>query len=123
MADKPPTFGDRVRERREEEGLSQEELAHEVGISRNYLGQIERGRAKNISFEVARRISDRLGLPVVGRTTGVIPESLRQFAGESNLPEADVAMLAGIEYRGKRPQTPEQWRVVYTTIKAMSDDT
>ena len=36
-------FGDNVRKRRCEEGLSQEKLAQTVGISRNYLSQIERG--------------------------------------------------------------------------------
>ena len=119
--DKSPAFGDRVRERREAEGLSQEELAQEVGLSRNYLSQIERGRATNLSFEVVRRISERLGLPVhEGAGPGSVPESLRRFADEAGLPPADVAMLARIEYRGRRPETPEQWRVLYSTIKAMT---
>jgi transcriptional regulator with XRE-family HTH domain len=42
-------FGKQVRERRTEEKLSQEKLAQAVGISRNYLSQIERGQATNLS--------------------------------------------------------------------------
>jgi len=119
-------FGDRVRKRREAEGLTQDELAKEVGISRYYLGQIERGKVKNFSLEVARRLSNKLGLPMSealdadDTLPGTIPDSLRQFAEESNVAPQDIAMLARIEYRGHQPQTPEQWHVLYTTIKAMT---
>ena len=88
-------YDQRIRSARESAGLSQEELAQEVGLSRNYLSQIERGRATNLSFEVVRRISERLGLPVhEGAGPGSVPESLRRFADEAGLPPADVAMLA-----------------------------
>ncbi len=36
-------FGERVRILRQEQGLSQEELAYRAGIHRTYLGGIERG--------------------------------------------------------------------------------
>jgi transcriptional regulator with XRE-family HTH domain len=45
-----------VREYRNQLGLSQEELAVQLGISRNYLSQIERGKARNISFNLALKI-------------------------------------------------------------------
>jgi len=28
-------------------------------------------------------------------------------------------MLAQIEYRGKKPDNPEEWRAIYSVIKAM----
>ncbi len=37
------SVGDRIRERRHELGLSQEELAHRCGFHRTYVGHLERG--------------------------------------------------------------------------------
>jgi len=36
-------FGEKIRELRRAQGLSQEELAFRAGVHRNYLGGIERG--------------------------------------------------------------------------------
>ena len=36
-------FGQLVRQHRERLGLSQEDLAEQTGVSRNYIGMIERG--------------------------------------------------------------------------------
>ena len=53
-------FGSRVRELRREREISQETLAAAAGISRFYLIQIEKGRATQVSVEVAGRIADAL---------------------------------------------------------------
>ena len=37
-------IGEKIREKREERGLSQEELAHRAGLYRTYVGHIEVGR-------------------------------------------------------------------------------
>lgn len=56
-------FGMRVRQLREKQGLSQEELAYRAGVHRTYLGGIERGERnpslKNI-VAIARALSIRL---------------------------------------------------------------
>ena len=38
------TLGKKVQKLRKEKGLTQEDLAHELGISRVYMGYIEQGR-------------------------------------------------------------------------------
>lgn len=42
-------FGNKIREIRLERGLSQEELAHQAGLHRTYIGMIERAE-KNITL-------------------------------------------------------------------------
>lgn len=41
-------FGQRVRQLRQQKGLSQEDLGYETGLHRTYIGQIE--RAEKISL-------------------------------------------------------------------------
>ena len=56
-------FGVVVRVRRTELKLSQEELAHQAGLHRTYIGMIERGE-KNITLENIDKISSALKLSV-----------------------------------------------------------
>lgn len=52
-------FGQRVRHLRKERGITQEQLAHEAGIERSYMGAIERGE-RNPSLEKIHRICKAL---------------------------------------------------------------
>ena len=114
-------FGKKVRDRRREEKLSQEELAQRIGISRNYLSQIERGQATNLSWQVMERLTSVLGLKQ--EQTGTLeamadlPSSLAEFAKTADLPPDDVLMLARLKYRGQQPNTPEKWELLYNVIK------
>ncbi len=114
-------FGNKVRERRVEEGLSQEKLAQAVGISRNYLSQVERGQATNLSWQVMERLTSVLGLKVEQEGTESekvdLPASLAEFAKTAGLPPDDVLMLARLKYRGQQPTTPEKWELLYNVIK------
>jgi transcriptional regulator with XRE-family HTH domain len=53
----------RVRERRLELGISQEELALRAGLHRTYVSDIERGN-RNIAITNLVRLADALELPV-----------------------------------------------------------
>lgn len=120
------TFGKRVRDKRIEAGLSQEELAGRVEISRNYLSQIERDEATNLSWRVVESLTAELGLRTEQdedadlELTG-LPPGLAEFTREAKLPAEDVAMLAGLQYRGKQPSTADQWRLVYLAIKTATE--
>jgi transcriptional regulator with XRE-family HTH domain len=52
-------FGDAVRARREELGLTQEDLAGRAGIHRTYLSDVERG-SRNISLVNIERLAAAL---------------------------------------------------------------
>lgn len=117
-------FGQRVREKRQKEGMSQVDLAEKVDISRNYLSQIERGEATNLSWQVKKKLADTLGIPIgeqldESAILGRLPTGLKEFADDKGLPEADILMLARLEYRGQKPTTPEQWKVLYNIIKTV----
>lgn len=114
-------FGKQVRDRRIQEGWSQEELAQKIGISRNYLSQIERGQSTNLSWQVREQMSSLLGLKADGVEEAIeaidIPPSLAEFAQSAHLPPDDVQMLARLKYRGKQPTTAEKWELLYNVIK------
>ncbi len=64
-------LGDLLRTRRMEKALSQEKLAHQVGINRNYYQQLESGLSQraartpaNPTFLMLMRLSEALGVPV-----------------------------------------------------------
>ena len=52
-------FGERVRETRKDNGLSQEELAHKADLHRTYIGMIERAE-KNITLINIEKIAKAL---------------------------------------------------------------
>ncbi len=56
-------LGKKVQKLRNEKGLSQEELAHQLGISRVYMGFIEQGR-ETPSLKLLMKISRKFGVKV-----------------------------------------------------------
>ena len=64
------SFGERVRTLRILKGFTQESLAHESGLDRSYIGQVERG-ARNISLANIEAIARALNLPISELMQGV----------------------------------------------------
>lgn len=56
-------LGDRIREERTRQGLSQEQLAQRAGLHRTYVGSVERGE-RNISVGSLYTLADELGVTV-----------------------------------------------------------
>jgi transcriptional regulator with XRE-family HTH domain len=54
-------FGRNLRSLRRSKGLSQEGLAHSLGIHRTYMGGLERGE-RNVTLKTVERIADKLGV-------------------------------------------------------------
>jgi transcriptional regulator with XRE-family HTH domain len=66
------TLGKRVRARREVLGLSQEALAHQIGVHWTFLGQVERG-GRNLNLHNLLKIAQGLGLDPGELVTGLTP--------------------------------------------------
>jgi transcriptional regulator with XRE-family HTH domain len=58
-------FGLVVRKRREQLGISQEELAARSGIHRTYVSSIELGKVR-LGLEIAKNVSSGLGMQLSG---------------------------------------------------------
>jgi XRE family transcriptional regulator of biofilm formation len=54
-----------LRKRREELGLTQEQVAKAAKVTRNYITMLERGARKSPSLPVLKRLARALGVPVV----------------------------------------------------------
>jgi transcriptional regulator with XRE-family HTH domain len=118
------SIGARVRELRKQRGWSLSELARKAGIARSYLFRIEEGKSSP-TYEKIRALAEALGaLPseLFGEEPPAVPASLQQFAEEEKLGSAEIQMLAQIEHRGNKPDSPEEWRAIYSVIKAMTGE-
>lgn len=56
-------FGQKIRNERIKQGLSQEELADRAGMHRTYIGMLERAE-KNITLTNIYKIAKALNLPI-----------------------------------------------------------
>jgi hypothetical protein len=46
-----------------------------------------------------------------------IPDSLREFAEDRKLIEADIEMLSNIRFRGEPPRSARRWAMIYDAIR------
>lgn len=56
-------FGQKIRDERLKQNLSQEELAAKAGVHRTYIGMIERAE-KNITLANIEKIANALGISI-----------------------------------------------------------
>jgi HTH-type transcriptional regulator / antitoxin HipB len=59
-------FGQRIRRRRLELGISQHALADVVGVNRRVVGELERGKS-SVQLGIALRAAEALGLDIILR--------------------------------------------------------
>lgn len=124
---KGETVGGRVQRLRKARDMSLSELARQAEISKPYLSQIESGETKRPSAEVLYRLASVLGTTVaalLGKSgaSEAVPDvhvhpALAEFARKQRLGEEEVRMLAGIRHRGRQPETEDDWRYLYDSIR------
>ena len=117
-------LGDRIRQRRDDTGLSAAELARRAGISKGYLSEIESGNTVRPSADVLYRLATALGTTIadlldreIPAAAARIPPSLQAFAESRRLPDEDLHMLAQICFRGEQPSTADDWWLLYEAIQ------
>jgi transcriptional regulator with XRE-family HTH domain len=126
------SIGDEIKKRRVEQGLSLTELARLADVSKGYVSEIESNAAARPSattlFKIASALGTSVGELLGSKASGrdeesalEIPDSLREFAKNEGLPDAEVRMLARIRYRGRAPRTAEDWRYIYESIRLRTE--
>jgi transcriptional regulator with XRE-family HTH domain len=126
-------LGQKIRQLREEKGLSLNGLAEEASISKAYLSQLENDVSKQPSAEILLKIASALGVTIadlLDQPVRVyaedfkdedIPYALREFIDERgdalDIQKEDVRMLMNIRYRGNQPKAIEEWEHILQTIR------
>lgn len=126
-------LGQKIRQLREEMGLSLNGLAEAASISKAYLSRLENDVSQQPSAEILLKIASALGItiadlldqPVRVYSTDFededIPSVLREFIdkrGEAlDIQKEDVRMLTNIRYRGNQPKAIEEWEHILQTIR------
>jgi hypothetical protein len=67
-------------------------------------------------------MSDLLGTRLLVEPTQAVPPSLVEFAEDAHLSDRDVAMLAGINFRGQQPSDRDSWAFVWRAIRTSVAD-
>jgi transcriptional regulator with XRE-family HTH domain len=73
-------FGTVIRIRRESAGLSQEELAERTGVSRNYIGMVERGET-NPTLRVIQNLAKSLATSMTSLVSELEARATEAAAG------------------------------------------
>jgi transcriptional regulator with XRE-family HTH domain len=121
------SLGQRIRRFRGDAGLTPSQLAERARVSKSYISslesetELERRPSADILYRLAQALgvamSDLLGRPVLIEQRAERSAELLEFARQDRLPEADIDMLASIQFRGERPRTAARWRFIYEAIK------
>ncbi len=130
-----PTTGERIRELRDRRGWTQEKLAHEAGVSKGFLSDVESNK-RNISSEYVLRIANALGASLDYLLRGEpgareaemepvrIPPELSAAAQELELTytqtltllDAHRSVVARRSSKGIKPLTKDEWKELHDAI-------
>lgn len=137
-------LGKRLRQLRELDGKSLSGLALEADVSKSYLAKLEKGEIENPGLKTLQSVASALGITLselIPSTQGGVsagselggpvaeyedlladlPQSLKEFLAEKEreggpLPADVVRSLATIQFRGKKPRKPSDWKFLYDAI-------
>src|SRR4051812_27172706 len=128
-------FGQRIKNRRLELGLKQEQLAQKVGISNGFLSDVENGK-RGISAETLLDIGRVLGLSLDFLMKGEpneiaavsseveIPRPLAEFAANASLSFRQTLILLQMQRQlianrssADKEQQPFDWAKFYESVK------
>jgi transcriptional regulator with XRE-family HTH domain len=127
--------GSRIREIREKRGMTQDQLADAISISKGFLSEVENNK-RNVSSQILLRIAKALGASVDFLLQGksrkanegipvVIPPELSKAAEDLNLSfsqtlellDAHNSIIARRSNKQKQSFTVDDWKNLYKAIK------
>lgn len=120
---KQKVLGQRIKQRREQLGMGQTELAGQVGVTRQTIAKLEDDPTQNPKLDNLRRIASALGVSVaylIGEGHPV-PENLRSLALNNGILYKDLDPLLLMNFEGKESRTEEEWRHLLESAKKFPD--
>lgn len=129
------TIGQRIKRLLATQEMSLSELSRRSGVAKGYLWELVNGAEPVVSrmkpsAETLYAIGTVLGASVgdlLGKTLPTPadinswPQGLREYVKQAHIPPEEARMLAAINTRGRRPTTPDEWRLLHQTIRMVSE--
>lgn len=127
----PEEVGQRIKKLREAQGMGLAELARSAAVSKGYLHDLENQPSGNPTLDTLRRIADALKVTVADLIGAAkvkpvladkVPPGLQELVkemkaqGEALDPDA-ISSLSSMRYRGQRPSTKEDFRLLLYVLK------
>lgn len=119
-------LNERLKEIRRERGVTLLKIAEFTTLSVSYLSDLERGRAKP-SLDTLERLAAYYKMSIVDLLSGIdglgtpsregLAPGLLALLEKDRIDEEIAQGLNRIELRGKRPQTEEEWYLLYLNLK------
>jgi len=126
-------LAEKLRTLREDRHHSVPELARASGVSIAYIRQIEGGVKKNPTAAVLTKLAGALGVPVMEllgiaskeesdareEVPAALKDLLRRKGRQLDLRREDMRMLGHICFRGRRPESMEDWELIFLFLKRL----
>jgi transcriptional regulator with XRE-family HTH domain len=132
------TLGERVRELREEQNLTQDQLAARAKLSKGFLSDVENNK-RNVGSEYLLRIANALGVSMDYLQTGqedeamaaaapvVVPRELNAYAEEAHLSYKETmellraynSVIARRSNEQAKKFSTDDWRHLHQTLKRL----
>lgn len=130
------TLGQRLRERRRELDKTLKDVASAAEISIPYLSDMERDKARP-PLDTLGKIATALNLTTTTLLDGIdgfgekdefpiLPAGLQLLKDHPTLGEGIdgdwIHTLLRVDYRGRRPETMQDWYALYATLKSIYEE-
>lgn len=120
---------DRLKEVRKTKGLTLLQVKDRTGLSVSYLSDLERGRTSNPTLDTMEKLAACYGMNLPDFVAGVegwgettsasLPSGLKTLVEKGEIDTGWAQDLSRLEFRGKRPQTEEEWREIFYYMRRM----
>ncbi len=121
-------LGRRIKERRVALNMTQSSLARKADIAKSYLSKLEATEGTSPSATILHQIAQALdttmptllGVPDRPKATvdsRSLPPALTRAKARYRFADDEVALLHGIAYRGRRPQTEDDYFFLLMSIR------
>lgn len=122
-------LNDRLKEIRKARELTLLQVKERTGVSVSYLSDLERGRTSNPTLDTMEKLAACYGLTLPDLVAGVegwgelttesLPPGLKALVEKKEIDPGWAQDLSRLEFRGKRPQTEEEWREIFYYMRRM----